>query len=101
MEQYKFPVMPGIGYGKPAFRRAESLGYGLKSEFEPVERMVENLADLVKRILAEDPPPWTVFPDPPCESLDAFLTICCGIGESDMANVLHAFGHHELCDTDC
>ena len=42
-----------------------------------------------------------VLADPPCGSLDAFLTIGCGIGEDEEMNVLHAFGHHELCDTGC
>ncbi len=103
MERYKFPVMLGPAHDKPAgsYQRAECLGNELEYHAESVQRQVDHLADVVKRILAEDPPPWTVFPDPSCGSLDAFLVICCGIAVDQMEQLLHTFDHHDLCQTDC
>jgi hypothetical protein len=83
MERYKFAPMLEPAHDKPAgsFQRAECYGNELEYSAECVELQVDRLANLVRRILAEDLPPWTVFPDPPCETLDTFLMICCGIGE--------------------
>ena len=76
--------MLGPTHDKPAgsYQRAEYYVNEPEYSAESVEHQVDRLADLIKTdFLTEDPPPWTVFPDPPCETFDAFLMICCGIGE--------------------
>jgi hypothetical protein len=98
MERYKFAQMLGPAHDKPAgsYERAECFGNELDYTVERVTDAVDGLSDLVKRILADDPPPWTVFPDPPCGSLDAFLLICCGIERLEIVQVLDTFGHPDL-----
>ena len=102
MERYKFPPMFGPAHRYPVgtFQRAECFGNELDYTVERVADDVVALAALLKRILVEDPPPWAIWPDPPCRSLDSFLVLSCGRGEPEKTQVLHSFGHHDLCD-DC
>jgi hypothetical protein len=99
MERYKFPPMLGPARGQPAgsYQRAECFGNELDYTVERVADAVDHLADLIKRILADDPPPWDAFPNPPCELPGDFFEICCGINGVELGKLLHVFGHHDLC----
>ena len=68
-------------HDKPAgsFQRAECLGNELGDHVERVADAVDQLAAVIKRLMAEDLPPRTLFSDPPCGSSEAFLVLCCGI----------------------
>jgi hypothetical protein len=98
-QRYEFPPMLGPAADQPlgSFERAECFGNELDRVTEQVADAVARLAEVVKRILAEEEQILNAFGTP---SLDEYLARCCGVGEMEMMAVLHASGHHDLCDRD-
>ena len=95
--RYEFPPMLGPVADQPlgSFERAECFGNELDCATEQVADAVARLAEAVKHILVEEKQVLNAFGTP---SLDEYLARCCGVGEMEMMSVLHAFGHHDLCD---
>jgi hypothetical protein len=64
-----------------------------------VERLtdeVDRLAQIIAKLVRADPPPWTIFPDPPCRTADAYFRLCSGMTADQIAAVLEACGHADL-----
>ncbi len=59
---------------------------------------VDHFAEIIGKLLAADPPPWTTFPKPPCRTADAFFRLCGGMTQEQTAAVLAACGHTNLAD---
>ena len=64
-----------------SFERAECFGNELDRVTEQVADAVARLAEVVKRILAEEEQILNAFGTP---SLDEYLARCCGVGEMEM-----------------
>src|SRR5689334_7046037 len=100
MEHYRFPPMLGPASGKPqgSYEWAECYGNELDYHVEHLADEVESFAQVISKLIAADPPPWTVFPNPPCRSADGFFRLCGGMTCDQIAAVLAACGHTDLAD---
>jgi hypothetical protein len=56
------------------------------------EYAVDDLAKLVQRVMSAEIPPWTVWPDPPCGSADAYFRLCTGLSYAQIEVLLNTFG---------
>ena len=77
---YAFLPMLGPARNQPegSFEQAECLGNCLDYVAErAVEDGVDRLLKEVRVILPAHP--WLVWPDPPCETADAFFLLCTGL----------------------
>ena len=94
-ERHKFPPIIGPEE-KPigSFARAEEFGHELNHTLELAAEVMGQVADVVKRILAEQEQVLTGFK---AQSLNEFFFRCTGFGEDDLMQCLHDFGHHDLC----
>ncbi len=93
---YQFPPMLGPASAQPegSYEWAECWGNELEYHAENLEYEVGRFADLVRKLVAANPPPWNVFPEPPCQNIDSYLRLCCQV-----AAVLMAFGLTSLAST--
>jgi hypothetical protein len=91
----KFPPMLGPASNQPegSYQWAECWGNELEYRAESVERMVWDLANFVAKLVVANPPPWSVFPDPPCGNIDTYLRLCCGLNHQQITALLMMFGH--------
>ena len=53
---------------------------------------------IIGKLAASDPPPWTIFANPPCRTAGAFFRLCGGMTQDQTAAVLAACGHTDLAD---
>ena len=100
MERYHFPPMLALHSDKPQGSDEWAECYGNELDYH-VERLVDEVhrfAQIVGKLVAADPPPWTIFPKPPCRTADAFFRVCGGITSDQIAAVLRACGHTDLAD---
>jgi hypothetical protein len=99
-ERYKFPAMLGPASEQPegSYEWAECWGNELEYRAENLEEEVWRFSDFIRKLIAANPPPWGVFPKPPCGNIDAYLRLCCGLNAERVAAVLMAFGHITLAD---
>jgi hypothetical protein len=100
MERYHFPPMLGPASRKPegSYEWAECCGNELDYHVERLAREVDHFAKIIGKLAATDPPPWSIFPNPPCRTADAFFRLCGGMTREKIAAVLVAFGHADLAD---
>ena len=81
MERYKFPPMlgPSSRHSEGSRQWAECLGNEIEYKVDrAAERGVDELIPLIKKVLSAATPPWEVWPEPPCKSIDAFFQLCTG-----------------------
>ena len=75
---------------------AECYGNELDYHVERLADEVDRFAEIIGKLVAADPPPWTIFPKPPCRTADAFFRLCGGMTQEQTAAVLAACGHTDL-----
>ena len=87
------------------YRQAEGSYDWAKCDGNKIDYHVESLADEVDRIaaiigklVAADPPPWTIFPKLPCRTADAFFRLRGRMTQEPTAAVLAAGGDTDLAD---
>ena len=99
MERYHFAPMLGPASGQPegTYEWAECYGNELDHHVESLVDEVYRFAQIVTKFVAADPLPWTIFPNPPCRTADAFFRLC-GMTSDQVADVLAACGHTDLAD---
>ena len=73
-----------------------SFGNELEFHVKNVGRDVWHLANVVTKLVTANPSPWSVFPDPPCEDIDTYLQLCCGLNRKHIAALMKMFGHNGL-----
>ena len=100
MERYHFPPMLGPPSGKPqgSYEWGECYGNELDYHAESLADEVDRFAEIIGKLAAVDPPPWTIFPNSPCRTADAFFRLCGGMTSDQVAAVLAACGHTNLAD---
>jgi hypothetical protein len=100
MNRYHFPPMLGPASDKPqgSYEWAECYGNELDYHVERLADEVYHFAQIIGQLAATDPPPWTIFPKPPCHTADAFFRLCGGMTQEQIAAVLAACGHTDLAD---
>jgi hypothetical protein len=52
---------------------------------------VDSLVPLVKSIMLAKVPPWEVFPDPPCKTVDAFFELSCGLSYEQLWQLINVY----------
>jgi len=48
---------------------------------------VEHFGEIIGKLVVADPPPWTIFPNPPCRTAGAFFRLCGGMTSDQVAAV--------------
>jgi hypothetical protein len=99
MERYHFAPMLGPASGQPegSYEWAECYGNELDYHVNSLADEVYRFAQIVTKLVAADLPPWTLFPNPPCGTADAFFRLC-GMTSDQVADELAACGHTNLAD---
>ena len=99
MERYHFPPMlgPASRQAEGSYEWAECYGNELDYHVESLADEVDRFAGIIGKLVAADPPLWTIFPKPPCRT-DAFFRLCGGMTQEQTAAVLAACGHTNLAD---
>jgi|HubBroStandDraft_6_1064221.scaffolds.fasta_scaffold142654_6 hypothetical protein len=95
MKRYKFPPMLGPASAHPEGSRewAECLGNELDYRAErAVAYAVDDLLAVVDKAMSAEIPPWTVWPDPPCGSADAYFRLCTGLSYEQICVLKQTFG---------
>ena len=92
--------MLGPASSKPqgSYEWGECYGNELDYHVESLADEVDRFAGTIGKLVAADPPPWTIFPNPPCRTADAFFRLCGGMTQEQTATVLAACGHTNLAD---
>jgi hypothetical protein len=100
MNRYHFPPMLGPASGKPegSYEWAECYGNELDYHVERLADEVCSFGQIIGKLVATDPPPWTIFPKPLYRTADAFFHLCGGMTQEQIAVVLAACGHTDLAD---
>jgi hypothetical protein len=100
MERYHFAPMlgPASHQAEGSYEWAECYGNELDYHVERLADEVDRFAEIIGKLVAADPPPWTIFPKPPCRTADAFFRLCGGMTQEQTAAVLAACGHTDLAD---
>ena len=92
--------MLGPASGKPegGYEWAECYGNELDYHVDRLSDEVDRFAQIITKLVAANPPPWAIFPKPPCRTADAFFRLCGGMTQEQIATVLAACGHTDLAD---
>jgi hypothetical protein len=100
MERYHFAPMlgPASHQAEGSYDWAECYGNELDYHVERLADEVDRFAEIIGKLVAADPPPWTIFPKRPCRTADAFFRLCGGMSQEQTAAVLAACGHTDLAD---
>ena len=100
MERYHFPPMLGPASCQPegGYEWAECYRNELDYHVERLADEVDRFAEIIAKLVAANPPPWTIFPKPSCRTADAFFRLCGGMTQEQIATVLAACGHTDLAD---
>jgi hypothetical protein len=92
--------MLGPAYRKPegSYEWAECYGNELDYHVDRLVDEVHRFAQFVAKLAGADPPPWSIFPDAPYRTPDAFFRLCGGMTQEQIAAELAACGHTDLAD---
>jgi hypothetical protein len=100
VELYKFPPMlgPCEEYQEGTADWALRLGSRIQAQVRDIGYYgVDTVRKSVKMAVEAIPPPWEVWPVPPCGSVDAFFQLCCGKRFDQLYALIDAFHEdHEL-----
>ena len=77
MERYHFAPMLGQAshQAEGSSDWAECYGNELDYHVERLADEVDRFAGIIGKLVAADPPPWTILPKPPCRTADAFFSL--------------------------
>lgn len=94
MERYKFPPMLGPASSHPVGSKkwAECLGNELEYRVERAEKNgVENLIPLINLAITAKTPPWEVWPEPPCGTVDDYFFLCTGLNYNQLLTLITVY----------
>ena len=96
MERYHFPPMlgPASRQAEGSYEWAECYGDELDYHMESLADEVDRFAQIIGKLAAADPLPWTIFPNPSCGTADAFFRLCGGMTQEQTAAVLSGVRPH-------
>ena len=89
---------PALRQAEGSYEWAECYGNELDYHVDSLMAEVDRFAEIIGKLVVADPPPWTIFPKPPCRTADAFFRLCGGMTQDQTAAVLAACGHTNLAD---
>ena len=89
---------PASDKAEGSYEWAECYGNELDYHVESLLGEVDSFATMIGKLVAAEPPPWSIFPDPACRTADAFFRLCGGITQEQIATLLAACGHTVLAD---
>lgn len=76
---------PASRQAERSYDWAECYGNELGYHVERLADEVDRLAEIIGKLVAADPPPWTIFPKPSCRTADAFFRLCGGMTQEQTA----------------
>jgi hypothetical protein len=99
VERYHFPPMLGPASSQPegSYGWGECYGNELDYHVDRLTDEVDRFARMITELVRADPPPWTIFPNPPCPTTDAFFRLC-GMAQEQIVVVLAECDHTDLAD---